>query len=202
MSADDTLTDTVSREWGNRRKMPPRRNSTTYGLSIAGQKLFLTVGFYPDGKVGEIFLNLDRDGSTLSSVIDSFCIAFSFALQWGAPLDGLVGKFLWTRCEPCGEVRGHPDIVRASSIQDLVARVLAIDYLGRRELGHAEMSVPTNCATPDMLAALTGVADERASLDPVGYGKDGFCDTCGSGRLTRAGACLRCEDCGTNSGCS
>ncbi|NIU01121.1 MAG: hypothetical protein GWN01_09405 [Nitrosopumilaceae archaeon] len=124
----------------NRVKLPERRFGHTQVFEIytsSGQvNLYLRTGEYSNGKLGEIFLNLEKEGSTLKALADSFAIVFSIALQYGVPLELLVNKFLMTKFEPSGLVRGHLNIKRCSSILDAVVRHLGIIYLDRKDLGH------------------------------------------------------------------
>lgn len=196
-------------QWGVRKRLPSRRSATTQALKIGPQKLFLTVGHFSDGNPAEIFIKLDREGSTLAVMTDSWCIAFSFALQWGVPLERLINKYRWTRCEPDGVVEGHPDVVRATSIQDLVAQVLAVEYLGK-EVRWATPPVPSLSPEPVLISpdSETVVDDPQSELvkhiaqaREQGYSGN-CCIYCGSFRLKRSGTCEVCEVCGSTSGCS
>ena len=117
-------------------RLPNRRTGYTQKAVIGDQTIFITTGEYPDGTLGEIFIDLSKEGSLLRSLMNCFCIAVSVALQYGASLEDLCDKFMFTRFEPSGMVRNHPHIKMASSILDLIFRDLAIHYLGRDDLKH------------------------------------------------------------------
>jgi len=122
----------------DKRKLPARRQGYTQKMMIGGQTLYLHTGEYEDGTLGEIFIDLNKQGSFIRSIMNCFCIAISIALQYGAPLEDLTNQFLGTRFDPAGPVQYHPDIKMSSSILDLIFRDLAINYLGRDELKHKE----------------------------------------------------------------
>ena len=118
-------------------KLPNRRNGFTQKFKIGGQTVYLNTGEYADGKLGEIFVDLSKEGSLLRSMMNSFCIAVSVALQYGASLEDLCDKFLFTKFEPAGIVQNHSDIKMATSILDAIFRDLGINYLGRSNLKHS-----------------------------------------------------------------
>lgn len=120
-----------------------RRTGFTQKVKIDGVSVFLRVGEYPDGRLGEIFIDVGHTGSTLSAMINCFCISVSIALQHGVPLEDYVDKFLFTKFEPAGMVSGHDQIASAQSIIDFTFRELGIHYLGRTDLiqkGKKELS--------------------------------------------------------------
>ena len=117
-------------------RLPNRRTGYTQKAVIGDQTIFITTGEYPDGTLGEIFVDMHREGSLIRALMNGFCIVVSKALQYGVPLEDLCNQFLFTRFEPSGPVRNHPDIKRADSILDLIFRHLAIKYLGREDLKH------------------------------------------------------------------
>ena len=120
-----------------RKRLPKRRPSQTVSFSVAGAEGYLTAGSYPDDGLGEVFLKLGKQGSTLAGVMDAFSIAISIALQYGVPLDAFVSKFVNMRFEPAG-MTDDPDVRMAQSIMDYIFRRLALDYLPyetREELG-------------------------------------------------------------------
>jgi ribonucleoside-diphosphate reductase alpha chain len=118
-----------------RRTLPAKRRGFTQKAKINGQTLFLRTGEYADGTVGEIFVDLAKEGSTLRSLMNSFAIAVSVGLQYGVPLEEFVEKFVFTKFEPSGMV-DHPNIKTTTSIVDFVFRCLAYEYLGRTDLVH------------------------------------------------------------------
>jgi len=115
-------------------KLPMRRDGFTQKVKIDGISVFLRTGEYADGRLGEIFIDVGHCGSTLSAMINCFCVSFSIALQHGVPLEDYVDKFLFTKFEPAGMVVGHHQIASAQSIIDYTFRELAIHYLGREDL--------------------------------------------------------------------
>ena len=117
-------------------KLPNRRRSETIKVKIGDTSIFIGTGEYEDGTLGELFIDMHREGSLIRALMNGFCIVVSKALQYGVPLEDLCNQFLFTRFEPSGPVRNHPDIKRADSILDLIFRHLAIKYLGREDLKH------------------------------------------------------------------
>jgi ribonucleoside-diphosphate reductase alpha chain len=118
-----------------RRTLPAKRRGFTQKAKINGQAIFLRTGEYSDGTLGEIFIDLAKEGSTLRSLMNSFAIAISVGLQYGVPLEEFVEKFVFTKFEPAGMV-DHPNIKTTTSIVDFVFRALAYEYLGRTDLVH------------------------------------------------------------------
>ena len=118
-----------------RRALPPKRRGFTQKAKINGQALFLRTGEYNDGTLGEIFIDMAKEGATMRSMLNCFAIAISIGLQYGVPLEEYVEKFVFTRFEPCGMVE-HPNIKSTTSIIDFMFRSLAYEYLGRNDLVH------------------------------------------------------------------
>lgn len=118
-----------------RKALPAKRRGFTQKAKINGQVLFLRTGEYADGTLGEIFIDLAKEGSTLRSLINSFAIAISVGLQYGVPLEEYVEKFIFTKFEPAGMV-DHPNIKTTTSLVDFVFRCLAYEYLNRTDLVH------------------------------------------------------------------
>lgn len=121
-------------------KLPTRRKGYTQKAKIGGHTLFLRTGEYDDGRLGEIFLDMNKEGSALRALINNFAISVSLGLQYGVPLEEYVDAFTFTRFEPAGFVQGNDSIKNATSILDYVFRELAISYLGRYELAHVDPS--------------------------------------------------------------
>jgi ribonucleoside-diphosphate reductase alpha chain len=117
-----------------RRRLPARRSGFTQEARVAGNKVFLRTGEYEDGALGEIFIDMHKEGAAFRSMINCFAIAISKGLQYGVPLEEFVETFTFTRFEPQGMVSGHPNIKIATSIIDYVFRVLGLEYLGRTDL--------------------------------------------------------------------
>jgi ribonucleoside-diphosphate reductase alpha chain len=196
-----------------RRKLPDERHAITHKFSIAGHEGYITVGMYEDGKPGEIFLVMAKEGSTISGLMDAFATSISMALQYGVPLEALVEKFSHVRFEPSGFTK-NPEIPYAKSITDYIFRYLASKFLsaehqeavgvqpseGSLRLGSAPLAVASDRALPAPAPAPTApasaaVATFRTQSDAPP------CHYCGS-IMTRNGACYRCVNCGSTSGCS
>jgi ribonucleoside-diphosphate reductase alpha chain len=118
-----------------RRTLPAKRRGFTQKAKINGQALFLRTGEYADGTVGEIFIDMAKEGATMRSMLNCFAISISIGLQYGVPLEEFVEKFVFTRFEPAGMVE-HPNIKSTTSIVDFIFRALAYEYLGRTDLVH------------------------------------------------------------------
>ena len=122
---------------GNARfKMPDRRKGYIQKAQIGDHKVYLHTGEYDDGKIGEIFIDTNKEGELVKAMMNNFAIAISLGLQYGVPLDEYVDAFIDTRFEPSGNVVGNDRILSASSILDYVFRELAISYLGKEDLAH------------------------------------------------------------------
>ncbi len=120
----------------DRSKMPDRRKGYIQKVTIGNHKIYLHTGEYDDGKVGEIFIDMNKEGELVRSLMNNFAIAISLGLQYGVPLDEFVDAFIETKFEPSGEIKGNDRILNASSILDYIFRELAISYLGREDLAH------------------------------------------------------------------
>jgi ribonucleoside-diphosphate reductase alpha chain len=143
---------TVLRYLAKRRKLPDRRAGYTQKASVGSAKIYIRTGEYEDGTLGEIFLDMHKEGAAFRSLMNCFAIAISLGLQHGVPLQEFVDAFVFTRFEPNGVVAGHPNIRMATSIIDYIFRDLAISYLGRYDLGQ--------------------VTDEDLRADTVGHGSE------------------------------
>ncbi|MEI9992295.1 MAG: vitamin B12-dependent ribonucleotide reductase [Rhizomicrobium sp.] len=120
----------------DREKLPQRRKGYTQKAIVGGHKVYLRTGEYEDGRIGEIFIDMHKDGAAFRSLMDAFAIAISMGLQYGVPLDEFVDAFTFTRFEPAGMVIGNDSIKNATSILDYIFRELAVSYLGRNDLAH------------------------------------------------------------------
>jgi len=120
----------------DRSKMPYRRKGYIQKANIGDHKIYLHTGEYDDGKVGEIFIDMNKEGELVKALMNNFAIAISLGLQYGVPLDEFVDAFIETKFEPSGEIKGNDRILNASSILDYIFRELAISYLGREDLAH------------------------------------------------------------------
>jgi ribonucleoside-diphosphate reductase alpha chain len=213
-----------------RRRLPKSRPSRTTSFAVAGAEGYMTAGCYPDNGLGEVFLKLGKQGSTLAGVMDAFSIAISIALQYGVPLEAFVSKFVNMRFEPAG-MTDDPDIRIAQSMMDYIFRRLALDYLTyeqRAALGiftaeERTASVASGYGAPAPAADLDVAINEdsvdtaEASAKPftsrahssaelleeiTGTASDApLCMTCGI-KMRPAGSCYVCEGCGSTSGCS
>jgi ribonucleoside-diphosphate reductase alpha chain len=184
-----------------RRKLPDERHAITHKFSIAGHEGYITVGMYEDGKPGEIFLVMAKEGSTISGLMDAFATSISMALQYGVPLEALVEKFSHVRYEPAGFTK-NSEIPYAKSITDYIFRYLASKFLSAEHqeavgVQRSETSLKPLAGLPIVSAPTTSSASGafRAQADAPP------CHYCGS-IMTRNGACYRCANCGSTSGCS
>ena len=129
----------------DRTRMPDRRKGYIQKVTIGNHKVYLHTGEYEDGKIGEIFIDTNKEGELVKALMNNFAIAISLGLQYGVPLDEFVDAFIETKFEPSGEIKGNDRILTASSILDYIFRELAISYLGREDLAHTpSISKSTN----------------------------------------------------------
>ncbi|HWX23395.1 MAG TPA: vitamin B12-dependent ribonucleotide reductase, partial [Vicinamibacteria bacterium] len=199
-TSKDVAKDAAPEPRPARRKLQDERRAITHKFSIAGHEGYITVGMYEDGKPGEIFLVMAKEGSTISGLMDAFATSISMALQYGVPLEALVEKFSHVRFEPSGFTK-NPEIPYAKSITDYIFRYLASKFLS------AEHQEAVGVQTAERPAGHT--QDPPAPAAMVGSGSNTFksqsdapaCHYCGS-IMTRNGACYRCSNCGSTSGCS
>ena len=215
-----------------RQKLPRSRRGRTFEFRVADCKGFATIGEYADGRPGEVFLTVSKQGSTLAGLMDAFAKSISYGLQYGVPMRAFIEAFVNTRFEPAG-MTDDPDIRMASSIVDYLFRRLAVEYLTadeRAELGvftreermqptlpGVEESITVNTQGTDVFAdpkTIPSVNDLVAQIDAGAFSAPPahaakkpaatgmICSTCGSANMQRAGACYVCGDCGSSSGCS
>jgi len=123
-----------------RERLPDRRKGYTQKANVGGHKVYLRTGEYEDGRLGEIFIDMHKEGAAFRSLMNNFAIAISLGLQYGVPLEEFVDAFTFTRFEPAGLVRGNDSIKNATSILDYVFRELAVSYLSRNDLAHVDPS--------------------------------------------------------------
>ncbi len=200
-----------------RHKLQEERASITHKFNIGGHEGYITVGLYPDGEPGELFITMAKEGSTVSGLMDSFALATSIALQHGVPLKLLCEKFAHTRFEPSGWT-SNPDIGFAKSIMDYIFRWLQLRFLTGQQQFLFENLRPK--ASPESRALSpegTGAQESLAARDSglrtgsvhaadalagiIDLGDAPTCSFCGS-IMTRNGSCYRCGSCGSTSGCS
>jgi ribonucleoside-diphosphate reductase alpha chain len=182
-----------------RRRLPDERKALTHKFSIGGHEGYLTVGMYEDGQPGELFCVMAKEGSVVSGLMDSFATAISLSLQYGVPLKVLVDKFSHTRFEPSG-FTGNPHIPIAKSITDYIFRWLALKFLPREEIpqglnGNGQ-AAQRKVAAPEPQASASSARDAFLNQQDAPP-----CHTCGA-IMVRSGACYRCANCGSTSGCS
>ncbi|MDC0344319.1 ribonucleotide reductase [Pelagibacteraceae bacterium] len=144
-----SLNNKIKGEVSSRFKMPDRRKGYIQKAQIGNHKVYLHTGEYTDGKIGEIFIDTNKEGELVKAMMNNFAIAISLGLQYGVPLDEYVDAFIDTKFEPSGTVDGNDRILSASSILDYVFRELAISYLGREELAHTPSIASTSDVSND-----------------------------------------------------
>jgi len=208
-----------------RKQLPSKRRGYTIKAKVGGQPMFVRTGEYNDGTLGEIFLDMAKEGATMRSLMNSFAIAVSVGLQYGVPLEEYVDKFTFTRFEPAGMVE-HPNIKSATSVLDFIFRLLAFEYLDRTDLVHvqdperlpgedvaAKQELSQVRVTPPATQKQknTNVAPKAVAVSAqnssdvkkmMGTSADApVCRSCGNITL-RNGTCYMCPNCGTTTGCS
>ena len=154
-----------------RMRLPNRRKGYTQKANVGGHKVYLRTGEYEDGRIGEIFIDMHKEGAAFRSLMNNFAIAVSIGLQYGVPLEEFVEAFTFTRFEPNGVVQGNDTIKNATSILDYVFRELAISYLGRDDLAHVhteDLEPDTTGKGPgDSTLPATGTAAASSALDSL-----------------------------------
>jgi ribonucleoside-diphosphate reductase alpha chain len=190
-----------------REKMPAERASVTHKFSIGGHEGYITVGMYEDGRPGEIFIKMSKEGSTLSGIMDGLALTVSIGLQYGVPLKVYVDKLLNTRFEPSG-ITANPKIRFVSSVLDYIARWLggrfiSADYLKLNGAAVPESPAPATASAASVVAqALAALPVSSASSKPSNAHEGApTCSECGM-LMVPNGACYKCENCGSTSGCS
>ena len=144
-----SLNNKIKSHVEKRFKMPDRRKGYIQKSEIGNHKVYLHTGEYNDGKIGEIFIDTNKEGELVKAMMNNFAIAISLGLQYGVPLDEYVDAFIDTKFEPSGNVNGNDRILSATSILDYVFRELAISYLGREELAHTPSIASTTDVSSD-----------------------------------------------------
>ncbi|NUN11489.1 adenosylcobalamin-dependent ribonucleoside-diphosphate reductase [Candidatus Micrarchaeota archaeon] len=195
-----------------KRKLPSSRRGFVQEARVGGHKIFLRTGEYPNGDLGEIFIDMYKEGASYRALLNCFAVAVSKGLQYGVPLEEYVDSFTFTRFDPAGMVQGHPNIKSSTSLVDYVFRVLGYEYLGRtdflqvkpvdlelqeREARHTQQVLNPIDLKDDLDETGKAIAEAKAK----GYIGEP-CASCGSMRVKRNGSCGVCEDCGSTSGCS
>ncbi|HUO15429.1 MAG TPA: vitamin B12-dependent ribonucleotide reductase [Verrucomicrobiae bacterium] len=202
-----------------RHKLQEERASITHKFKVGDHEGYITVGLYPNGDPGELFVKMAKEGSTVSGLMDSFALAVSLALQYGVPLKTFCEKFAHTRFEPSGW-SGNPDIGYAKSIMDYIFRWLQLRFLtGQQQMLFENLRLKASPESRDLSPDASGTSTQEslptrdAGLRPgsvhaadalssiVDLGDAPTCSFCGS-IMTRNGSCYRCMSCGSTSGCS
>ncbi|HTX14305.1 MAG TPA: vitamin B12-dependent ribonucleotide reductase [Candidatus Baltobacteraceae bacterium] len=189
-------------ERARREKLPAERKSITHKFSVGGHEGYITVGMYDDGKPGEIFIKMAKEGSTLSGIMDAFALSVSISLQYGVPLRALVDKFCNSRFEPSGYT-GNPRIRYAKSVVDYIGRWLGGKFISPDYLDNDGPALEAPAVSAAVVAAAPASAGEaetvtrpRAAIEDAPY-----CSECGM-LMTPNGSCYKCSNCGSTSGCS
>ncbi len=212
-----------------RRALPNRRKGYTQKAKIGGHSIFLRTGDYEDGTLGEIFLDMHKEGAAFRSILNSFAIAVSLGLQYGVPLEEYVEAFTFTRFEPNGIVSGHDYLKMSTSVLDYIFRDLAISYLQRYDLGQVKpedlIATSTQNFSDKGTSAFESGRRQRPAKKEIPSGEQrpaqikdqaiqairiarqkGYegdpCPVCGNLTLVRNGTCLKCDTCGSTTGCS
>ncbi|RUV10751.1 vitamin B12-dependent ribonucleotide reductase, partial [Mesorhizobium sp. M1A.F.Ca.IN.022.04.1.1] len=174
----------IERLYRDREKLPNRRKGYTQKAVVGGHKVYLRTGEFDDGRLGEIFIDMHKEGAAFRAMMNNFAIAISLGLQYGVPLDEYVEAFTFTKFEPAGMVQGNDAIKNATSILDYVFRELAVSYLGRHDLAHVDQSdfdktalgrgITEGKATPFSKGLYRGASPVKlvsaAGSDPKGFG--------------------------------
>jgi ribonucleoside-diphosphate reductase alpha chain len=209
-----------------RKKLPNKRKGFTQKGKVGGQTIFVRTGEYSDGTLGEIFVDMHKEGASFRSLMNCFAIAVSIGLQYGVPLEEFVNKFAFTRFEPSGMVEGHPNVKNATSIVDYIFRLLGFEYLQREDLVQVkpqdviETSHEQMNAIPETLGSIEPESviqyepqpmSETTAYQPrVKDMQDHMremqsdapaCNVCGH-ITVRSGTCYKCLNCGNSLGCS
>jgi len=199
-----------------RRRLPNKRRGYTQKATIAGHNLYIRTGEYEDGTLGEIFLDMHKEGAAFRAVMHSFAIAVSIGLQYGVPLEEFCDAFVGTRFEPAGFVKGHDNIRMGKSLIDYVFRDIGFNYLNRHEYVEEKPKQDEDVTDRVLeLASVNSVTTVDKKSDggvvirhiPVAVKASSIytgdtCSSCGSTRMKSTGTCATCEECGTTSGCS
>ncbi|MFN3523063.1 MAG: ribonucleotide reductase [Phenylobacterium sp.] len=223
-AAAERIVERIVERERTRRKLPDRRKGYIQKAAVGGHKVYLHTGEYDDGELGEIFIDMHKEGAAFRSLMNNFAIAISIGLQYGVPLDEFVDAFVFTRFEPAGPVTGNDSVKSATSILDYIFRELGVSYLGRDDLANgdpAQLNADglgrgkaddgddteelqpasrfisrgfSRGAAPDNLVMLAPVA--RRGNGPSPREAADVCAECGDVAVVRKGVSLICETCG------
>ena len=193
-----------------RERLPRRRRSNTFAFRVADCEGYVTVGEYEDGRPGELFIRVSKQGSTLAGIMDAFSISISLGLQHGVPLSTYVRKYTNMKFEPAG-MTDDQQLRIASSLVDYIFRRLALDYLSLEEredlgvLSTGERTQPTLPGVEEQATVSVGIEPPGATVAATtarAEPRDApYCYSCGN-VMRRAGSCYVCSSCGSTSGCS
>tara|TARA_R110002096_G_scaffold324349_2_gene518394 strand:- start:6066 stop:9656 length:3591 start_codon:yes stop_codon:yes gene_type:complete len=214
-----------------RQRLPFRREGYTQKVKIGGQSVYLRTGEYENGQIGEIFIDMHREGAAFRSLLNCFAISISLGLQHGVPLEEFVDAFVFTKFEPSGMVTGNPHVKMTTSVIDYIFRELAVAYMGREDLAHVSPDQITTremrptpggevVETTKVVAVAPALVEEKVPVaatqqakatssyesdydkaKQLGYTGEA-CPECGSMTMVRNGTCSKCITCGSTSGCS
>jgi ribonucleoside-diphosphate reductase alpha chain len=165
----------IHRYIAKRRRLPDRRSGYTQKAKINGQSVYIRTGEYDNGQIGEIFIDMHREGAAFRSLLNCFAISISLGLQHGVPLEEFADAFVFTRFEPSGIVTGNEKIKMATSVIDYIFRELAVTYLGRNDLAHVEPDEIKSKASPGIVKKLAEpdyISEEVVSERLVELDKD------------------------------
>ncbi|REJ81758.1 MAG: vitamin B12-dependent ribonucleotide reductase [Bacteroidetes bacterium] len=194
----------------HRKRLPEKRQGFTQKSKVGGHTIFVRTGEYDDGTLGEIFIDMHKEGASFRSLLNCFAISVSIGLQYGVPLEEFVEKFIFTRFDPSGPVE-HPNIKSSTSVIDFIFRLLALEYLSRTDLvqvppvkaegesREVKSSKPQmNIPQPEEMQ--TGAMQSQYHLSSM-MGDAPVCHSCGHITI-RSGSCYKCLNCGSSLGCS
>jgi ribonucleoside-diphosphate reductase alpha chain len=208
----------------SRRKLPDRRKGYIQKATVGGHKVYLHTGEYDDGELGEVFIDMHKEGAAFRSLMNNFAVSISIGLQYGVPLEEFVDAFVFTRFEPAGPVQGNDSVKSATSILDYIFRELGVSYLGRSDLANADPgalnadglgrgSADSDPAAPQPASRFIsrgfsrGAAPDNLVFLPLPKPSGSaaaeaaeVCAACGDVAVVRKGSALICETCGTRVG--
>ena len=199
---------------GAQEKLPKQRRGFVQEAIVGGHKVYVRTGEYPNGRLGEIFIDMYKEGAAYKSLLNMFAISISKGLQYGIPLEEYVDTFTYTKFEPAGVVQGHENIKMSTSIIDYVFRLIGFEYLRRHDLVQnkptdPQKTLPLDLSQTTVTLKTNGSTEQKkvAHLDAKDNARQqGFtgdqCAACGSMKMKRNGSCLLCVDCGETTGCS
>jgi ribonucleoside-diphosphate reductase alpha chain len=208
-SSSDTVFKRQLSNIVQRKRLPARRSGFTQKAKVGGQTIFVRTGEYDDGTLGEVFIDMHKEGASFRSLLNCFAIAVSIGLQYGVPLEEFTEKFIFTRFEPSGPVE-HPNIRTSTSVIDYIFRLLAFEYLGRTDLVQVSPQADSGQRPPvprevkhttpvEVNAELAGQQTQEYLAGMMGDAP--VCHNCGHITI-RSGSCYKCLNCGTSLGCS